>query len=181
MSPLPDRNTGYGNINDISLESDTNSTHFHTKRINLNPLHYITSPLKNRWDTVAPVLAKYRDYTRIISIFLAGLSMLVMLDNHKWKLPRWPWAKDGKLKPRPSYQHQNERLTVDELAEKKLMEMLKEMKIHEGAEDVPWDEEPLASEGVEVEAQEVENQVEEDNEIALGDVIDEVEMEGAVI
>jgi hypothetical protein len=181
MPPLLDRKTEYHNISGISLRNDTNTTHLHSKRFNLNPLHYITLPLKNRWDTAAPVLAKYRDYTRIVSIFLAGLSMFVMLDNHKWKLPRWPWAKDGKLKPKPSYQHQNERMTVDELAEKKLMEMIKEMKEHEGREDVPWDKKSSADEGMDVQTQEAEDQFVEDNEVAVEDVIDEMEMEGAVI
>jgi hypothetical protein len=37
-----------------------------------------------------------------------------------------------KLNSKLSYQHQNDRLMVDELAEKKLMEILKEMKVHEG-------------------------------------------------
>jgi hypothetical protein len=126
------------------------------------------------------MLATYRDYTRVISILLAGLSMFVMLDNHKWKLPRWPWAKDGKLKPKPSYQHQNERLTVDELAEKKLMEILKEMKMHEGGQEVPWDKESIASEGTEVQTQEVEDQFDEDEGVAVEEIVDEMEMEGVV-
>jgi hypothetical protein len=38
----------------------------------------------------------------------------------------------GKLHPDPSYQHRNERMTVDKLAKKKIMEMLREMKLNQG-------------------------------------------------
>ena len=181
MSSLPERKIGLYNINGIAPGNDTISMHSHSKRINLNPLHYITLPLKNRWDKAAPTLATYRDYTRVVSILLAGLSMLVMLDNHKWKLPRWPWAKDGKLKPKPSYQHQNERMIVDELAEKKLMEILKEMKMHEGGQDMPWDKKPFTSEGTEVQVQEVEDQFDDDEGVVVGEIVDEMEMDGIVI
>jgi hypothetical protein len=126
MSPLPTVNEIRGN--EVQLLS---------KRVNLNPIHYAVLPLKNNWEKVAPVLDKYKNYTRIISILLGGIGMIAMLDSRKWKLPRWPWAKDGRNNPPPSYKHENEQYTVDQLAEKKLMEVLKEMKMNEGVDDIP--------------------------------------------
>jgi hypothetical protein len=172
MPPIRDR------IEFHNISNDTLAYHHFSKRVNLNPLHYATLPLKNGWNKVSPALSTYKDYTRIISIFLGGLSMLVMLDNHKWKLPRWPWAKDGKLHPKPSYQHRNERMTVDELAQKKITEMLREMKMHEG-EDIPWEVSP-GSDDEDIAAQEAEEQFMEDEEAAVGEVVDELEMEGAI-
>lgn len=105
--------------------------------------------------------------------------MLVMLDNHQWKLPRWPWAKDEKLHPKPSYQHRNERTTVDELTEQKVIEMLKEMKMHEG-EDILWEVEPPGDDYEDNPAQGAEEQFMEEEETVVGNVVDELEMDGAI-
>src|SRR5436190_6976366 len=100
MSPLPNVNGTQGNEVRSLL-----------KRVNLNPIHYVTLPIKNNWEKVAPLLNKYNNYTRVISILLGGIGMIAMLDSHKWKLPRWPWAKDGRNNPTPSYKHDNEQYT----------------------------------------------------------------------
>lgn len=95
--------------------------------------------------------------------------MIAMLDSHKWKLPRWPWAKDGRNNPPPSYKHENELYTVDELAEKKLMEVLKEMKMHEGIEDIPrWKGVPNESE--DKATKDAEEQFIEDTQSGMGDI-----------
>jgi hypothetical protein len=138
----------------------------------LNPIHYVTLPLKNNWEKVAPILDKYNSYTRIISILLGGVGMIAMLDSHKWKLPRWPWVKDGRNNPSPSYKHENELYTVDELAEKKLMEVLKEMKMHEGIDDIPSGKGvPKESEDEVVE--DAEEQFMEDAQSGVGGVVEE--------
>src|SRR5271170_5449101 len=111
---------------------EISTTHHLSKRVNLNPFHYATLPLKNNWGKIGPWFDKYNTQVRTVSILLGGLGLLAMLDMRKWKLPRWPWAKDGRNNPRPSFVHDNERYTVDELAEIKLMELLKEMKMNEG-------------------------------------------------
>ena len=72
--------------------------------------------------------------------------MMAMLDGHKWKLPRWPWAKDGRNNPPPSYKHENEKYTVDQLAEKKLLEILKEMKMDEATDNLGGNGVPKESE-----------------------------------
>ena len=112
-----------------------------------------------------------------MAILLGGIGIIVLLDQHKWKLPRAPWAKDGKNNPRPSFKHDNEKYTVDELAEKKLLEMLKEIKEREGSEEIgegkalPY----LDSEEDEVERQDEEEFL-EDAEEGVGEIIEEMEM-----
>jgi hypothetical protein len=107
-----------------------------SKRVNLNPVHYLTLPLKNNWAQVAPVIDKYNFYAHTISILLSGLVALVVIDAHSWKLPRWPWANDGLDDPRPSMDHKNLHMTSDELAEEKLMKVLEEVLIQEGLKGV---------------------------------------------
>jgi hypothetical protein len=118
MSPLP-----------AAVKVEENGRHL-SKRINLNPFQ----PLKNNWDKVGPSLDKYNKHARIVQVLLGGISLIALLDAKNWKLPRWPWAKDGKNNPAPTIDHPNMRMTVDELVEKKLMEALLEMKMHE---DIP--------------------------------------------
>jgi hypothetical protein len=165
MSPLP-------NVNETtSLQCVT--VHHLSKRVNLNPFHYLTLPIKNNWNKVAPVLDKYSSYTRIVGILLGGLGLIAMLDTHKWKLPRWPWAKDGRNNPRPSYIHENEWCTTDELAEIKLMEMLKEMKMHEGVDDIPWGK-AVPKETEDEAIREAEEQFMEDAEAGVEDVVEQM-------
>ena len=105
--------------------------------------------------------------------------MIAMLDNHNWKLPRWPWAKDGRNKPGPSYIHENEMYTVDQLAEKKLMEMLKEMKMHEAMDDsVPWGTKALPKENEDEAVREAEEQFIEGTKSGIEDVVEEMKGEG---
>jgi hypothetical protein len=114
-----------------------------------------------------------------MAILLGGLGIVVLLDQHKWKLPRWPWSKDGKNNPQPSFKHENERYTIDQLAEKKLMEMLKELKESEAGEEIgqgkglPYLD--SADEEDEVEKQ-AEEEFLEDAEEGVGEVIEEMEM-----
>jgi hypothetical protein len=134
MPPLPGAPANSTSYNEAVVQMG--GLHQLSKRVNLNPFHYMTLPIKNNWDKVSPILDKYNIYSRIVSILLGGIGLIAMLDNHHWKLPRWPWAKDGLNNPRPSFTHVNEKYTVDELAEEKLMEILKEMKMHEGGDDI---------------------------------------------
>lgn len=114
-----------------------------------------------------------------MAILLGGLGLIVMLDQHHWKLPRWPWAKDGRNNPDPSFKHENERYTVDELAEKKLMEMLKEIKAGEGGGEIGEGKKLPTWEG-DSEEDEVKREGEEefleDAEEGAGEIIEEMEM-----
>jgi hypothetical protein len=159
MSPLPTVNG--------TLATEVHSL---SKRVNLNPFHYATLPLKNNWENVAPFLDKYKNYTRIISILLGGVGMIAMLDSRKWKLPRWPWAKDGLNNPLPSYKHETERYTVDQLAEKKLMEVLQEMKMSEGVDDIPLGK-GVPKESEDEAVIEAEEQFMDDAQRGAGDVV----------
>lgn len=155
--------------------------HVHlSKRVNLNPFHYATLPIKKNWTKVGPFFNKYNTYTRAIQILLGGLGLIAMLDTRNWKLPRWPWAKDGWNNPPPSYVHENEMYTVDQLAEKKLMEVLKEMKMHEGMDDIPWGK-ALPIESEDEAAREAEEQFMEDAEDGVGDVMEQMGGEGAFL
>jgi hypothetical protein len=181
MSPVP-RSPSVAVYNSTSsVQTFEKGLHHLSKRINLNPFHYVTLPIKNNWAKVAPFLDKYNKYSHIIAVLLGGLSLFVMLDNHKWKLPRWPWAKDNLKDPQPSFRHDNQRMTVDELAEKKLMEMLKEMKTHVEKDELT-EEQPLSmgAESDESESEEVqrsEEQFIEDAQIGVEDVVEEMEGE----
>jgi hypothetical protein len=153
------------------------SLHHNARRTNLNPFHYLTLPLKKNWSTVAPALDNYNQITRTIAILLGGLGLIVMLDQHKWKLPRWPWAKDGKNNPNPSFTHDNELYTVDELAEKKLMEMLKEVKAMEAGEEIIDGEElPSFDSDEDVVEKEAEEEFLEDAGVGVDDIVEEMEM-----
>ena len=179
MSPLPTLTTVAINGNSIYTWYGWSPAPLHhlSKRTNWNPLHYATLPVKNNWSKVAPVLNTYNKYMNTVSIILGGLALLAFLDSRNWKLPRWPWAKDGKNHPKPSVRHQNENMTVDDLAEMKIMEMLKEMKMHEGLEDIPW-EEDKPTETEDESEKEAEEEFIEDAEAGIGDVMQEMEMEG---
>src|SRR5579859_3235247 len=173
MSPVPPERR----LQEASSSPYNASLHHFKKRVNLNPFHYLTYPLKNNWSKISPLLDKYNHVTRTMAILLGGLGLIVMLDQHHWKLPRWPWAKDGKNNPEPSFKHDNERYTVDELAEKKLMDMLKEIKASEAGEEIgegtelpSWDDEEDQVE------REGEEEFLEDAEEGVGDVIEEMEM-----
>lgn len=99
----------------------------------------------------------------------------MMLDNHQWKFPRWPWSKDRLNRPSPSFVHENERFSVDELAEKKLMEMLEEMKTYDGTNEIPWQEAlpgPIEESGETV--TEAEEQFMDDVQKGIGDVVGEM-------
>ena len=171
-----------GVLNNTAALQNGQVYHHLYKRINWNPLHYATLPIKKHWGKIAPSLDKYNSYTRIIQILLGGLGLIVMLDNHKWKSPRWPWAKDGRNNPPPSFTHENEIYSVDELAEKKLMEMLKEMKIHEGIDnDIPWEGKALPKESEDEAVQEAEDQFMDDMEAGVGDIVEEMEKDGVLI
>jgi hypothetical protein len=112
----------------------------------------------------------------MIAILLGGLGLIVMLDQHKWKLPRWPWAKDGKNNPNPSFTHDNELYTVDELTEKKLMEMLKEAEAMEAGEEIIDGEElPSFNSDEDVVEKEAEEEFLEDAGVGADDIV-EVEM-----
>jgi hypothetical protein len=69
-------------------------------------------------------------------------------------------------------------MTVNELAQEKIMEMLREMKIHE-REDIPWEVSPK-SDDEDIAAQDAEEQFIEDEEVAVGEVVDGLEMEGTI-
>lgn len=167
MSPQPDASASPTSYNKTLVQMG--NIHQLSKRVNLNPFHCMTLPIKKNWDKVSPVLDKYNMYARGVSILLGGISLIAMLDNHRWKLPRWPWAKDGRNNPRPSLVHVNERYTVDELAETKLMEILEEMKVHEGGSDVSFGIAlPLESEDQAV--IEAEEQFAEDAQAAVEDI-----------
>jgi hypothetical protein len=173
MSPLPTTKTaacdGIVQATPVPLSK---------RGINWNPLHYGTLPFKNNWDKVAPILDKYNNYTRTIGIILGAIGLVITLDQHNWKLPRWPWAKDGLNNPRPSEIHPNERMTADDLAEKKLLDMLKEMKMHEEDDDILW-EDGLPEDSAEVTESETEMEAEEqfmeDADVGVGDIIQEME------
>ena len=119
MPPLP-------NLNTPESTHDACPT-LNKRKVNLNPFHYLTLPLKNNWSTVRPKLSNYRSYINIVAILLGGISLLTMLEQRNWKLPRWPWANDGRNNPSPNVFHPNQAETVDSLAEKKLLEALEEM------------------------------------------------------
>ena len=173
MSPLPELTLNAT----FALSVSQNTLHHLSKRINLNPLHYLTLPIKSNWGQIKPALAKFNHYGGIISVLLAGLGLIAMLDMHKWKLPRWPWAKDGLNNPPPSFIHENEMYTVDELAEKKLLEALMEMKIHEDFGDLGWEEsEEKDREGV----QEAGEQFIEDTGTRAAEVAEGIGIEEAI-
>jgi len=160
---------------------ELNGTHPHLeKRVNLNPLHWATLPVKKKWHKVGPALNKYNDVSRTISILLGAIGMVIMLEGHNWKPPRWPWKKDGKNNPPPSFVHENEKYTVDQLTEKKLLEMLEEMKMSEGKEGLPVPEElpgPLEEEE-DVTMKEAEEQFMGDAGEGIGDVVRELKQVG---
>ena len=106
--------------------------------------------------------------------------MIAMLDSHKWKLPRWPWTKDGRNNPTPSYKHDNEQYTVDQLAEKKLMEILKEMKMHEGVDDIPLGK-GVPKEFEDEAVMEAEEQFMDDAQGGVGDVVEQWEGERVLL
>jgi hypothetical protein len=176
MPPISRSSTELSDRRQVWQTETFASTHL-SKRANWNPLHYVTLPIKKNWNKWAPALDKYNGYARAISIILGAVGLAITLDAHKWKLPRWPWAKDGLSNPKPSFVHPNEQVSVDDLAEMKLMEMLKEMKKHEGTEDVPWEQETSAdvqdAEGGNIE--EAEENFMEDAEAGVGDVVKEIE------
>jgi hypothetical protein len=146
------------------------------KRVNLNPLHWATLPVKKNWDKVGPALNRYNDVTRIISILLGSIGMVIMLEKHHWKPPRWPWAKDGRNHPPPSFVHENERYTVDQLTERKLMELLKEMKLNEGIDGpIKAEELPPPIEEENITLKEAEEQFLGDAGEGVDDIIEEVE------
>jgi hypothetical protein len=178
MSPLPTSKATPAYNDSISQGDPLLLTHHLSKRFNWNPLHYATLPIRNNWSTFGPILEKYNTYTRPIAVILGAFAVLITLDQNKWKLPRWPWAKDGLNNPKPSEIHPNEKLTVDELAEQKLMEMLKEMKLHEGLENAPWENDESTSLGDES-TNEAEEQFLEDAGAGVGDVVEEMEGEAA--
>jgi hypothetical protein len=153
------------------------------RRMNLNPLHWATLPLRNNWDSIGPALSKYNDATRLVSILLGTIGMVIMLETHQWKLPRWPWAKDGKNKPLPSFVHENERYTIDQLTEQKLIEMLKEMKMNEDNDELPLPEEipgPLDQEEDDAALREAEEQFMDDAREGVGDVVREAKGAGVL-
>jgi hypothetical protein len=176
MSPVP--KTPETNI---TLQDGPHlASHRYSKRFNLNPFHYLTLPLKKNWGTVGPAFDKFHNYSRTVSVILGAIGVLAMLDSRAWSLPRWPWAKDERSNPPPSFRHANERYTVDDLVDEKLMEMLEEMKVYEGEEAVPGGgtavPEPEESEN---EAEkEAEEQFMEDAEEGAEDLVEEMELEG---
>jgi hypothetical protein len=56
--------------------------HHYSKRINLNPFHNLTLPIKNNWSKVSPVLEKYNNLIRTMAILLGGIGIVVLLDQH---------------------------------------------------------------------------------------------------
>src|SRR5271169_2002298 len=124
MTPLP--NTA------SSVKNPTVNPDVHlSKRLNLNPLHYATLPLKANWDKIAPIINQYNSITSTISILLGAIGVIMMLDSHNWRLPRWPWANDGLTHPKPSFTHDNERYTVEDVAREKLVEIFRAMYIEQ--------------------------------------------------
>jgi len=72
--------------------------------------------------------------------------------------------------------HENERISVEELTEKKLMEQLLEMKVFEGLDEIPEGSvvpDPLLCD--ETVSQEIEGQMAEDTKTALDDILEQVE------
>jgi hypothetical protein len=129
MTPLP--------TSPKSLTQVNGEVHL-SKRVNVNPLHYATLPLKANWDKVSPAIDQYNSVTRTISILLGAIGVIMMLEGHHWRLPRWPWANDGLSHPKPSFTHDNERYTVEDLAREKLVEVFHEMYLQEDTDDVRW-------------------------------------------
>jgi hypothetical protein len=170
MSPLP---TSCLHETEDS-QPTPNAYHHLSERGNLNPFHYLTLPLKSNWDKVGPFMEQYNRYARIAFIILGGLGAVVMLDNHNWKLPRWPWARDGRDNPPPSFVHQNELHTVDQLAEIKLMEVLKEMSMDEIEDDGPWED--LSGEDENKTMEEAEEQFMGDTQEGVTDILDEMQI-----
>ena len=142
------------------------------KRVNLNPLHYLTLPIKHNWDKIEPALGKFNHYGRIVSILLGGLSLIAILDMHNWKLPRWPWANDGLKNPPPSFTHKNELYTVDDLVEEKLMDVLLEASVNEGLDEILWNRPEKGEEDQIIQAEE---QFLEDARMGVEDVIADIE------
>ena len=100
--------------------------------------------------------------------------MIAMLDNHRWNLPRWPWAKDGRNNPPPSFIHQNEMYTVNQVAEMKLMEMLKDMSMDELESGGPWKD--LPREGQDKTMEEAEEQFMGDTQEGVDDILEEMQI-----
>jgi hypothetical protein len=152
------------------IETSSNGSHPLSKRdINLNPFHYLTLPLKSNWGKVGPFLDNYNKYARVAFVLLGGIGVIAMLDGHNWKLPRWPWAKDGRNNPPPSFTHQNEMYTVDQVAEMKLMDILKEMSMDE-LEGNAWKDLP---EGEDKTMKEAEEQFMGDTQEGVADILEE--------
>jgi hypothetical protein len=173
MSPIPNTSENAVPSGAIALQGEI--VHHLLKRVNLNPFHFMTLPLKKNWGKVEPFLDKYNNSTRIIAVLLGGLSMIAMLDMRNWKLPRWPWAKDGQDNPPPSYRHENERYSADQLAEKMLMEMLEEMKMYDGKDEIPLAKSLPKDDKDEV-IQEAKKQFIEDAGVGEGDIVGEMEV-----
>lgn len=175
MSPIPK----VPETNVRLLQDDhTLASQRHSKRFNLNPLHYLTLPLKKNWVTVGPAFDKFHKYTSTASIILSAIALFTVLESRGWSLPRWPWAKDEKSNPPPSFSHANERYTVDDLVDEKLMEMLEEMKVYEGDETVPGKAVPEPDESENEVEKEAEEQFMEDAEEGVEDLVEEMELEG---
>ena len=118
----------------------------------------------------------YEHHARTVAILLGALGLAAYLDHRKWKLPRWPWAKDKKRDPPPTFVHENEMYSVDDLVDRKLMEILSEMNVHRGDDGVPWGTAvpELKQSETKVE-KEAEEQFWGDAEIGIEDIVEEMD------
>jgi hypothetical protein len=158
MAPLP--SIASAPINTIQSIHAQDNPCLSERGVNLNPFHYLTLPLKNNWDTIAPKIQSYRSFVNVTAILLGGIVLITWLEARKWKPPRWPWAKDGLNNPKPNAYHPNVGRTVESETERLLLEALEEME--KGKVE-------LEEEGV----REAEEQVMEDIEQGAEDVIEE--------
>lgn len=156
MPPVPDVNVTESTGSDVL----GGKPQLYKRGINLNPFHYLTLPLKNNWSTVHPKIVGYQQWIWPVSIILGAVTLITQLEQRNWKLPRWPWANDGRNNPKPNVRHPNQDETVDTITEKKLMEVLEEMREDEVEEE---------DEGL----KEAEEQLVDDAEQGAEDIIEE--------
>ena len=132
---------------------------------------------------MGPTVDKVNMYGRTVSVILGALALLGFLEARGFRAPRWPWAKDDKSNPSPSFKHDNEWYSVDDLVDEKLMEMLEEMKVNEGEEGVRGGgggggkAVPEPEDVGNVPQQEAEEQFMEDAEEGVEDLVEEMELQ----
>jgi len=83
-----------------------------------NPL----APIQNNWDKIEPWHNAYMNILGSLGTIFAVGSVIALIAEHKWKLPKWPFTHD-RWNPKPNVDDENppevteEDLIEDELAE----------------------------------------------------------------